>query len=610
MRVSSRQIIYCFFFLLLSLPSHAQKQGQQLIDSLLKELPTLKYDTGRARVLAKLSSTYSYINADEGIKYGTQALTIASQKKWKSGISLANNDLGKNYLAKSDYPKAMDHFIKALSINEELNDSEGIGKNSVNIGIVYYNQGDSKKALDYYLKALPYSKTSKEKKEFAANLVDIGVLYSSDGEYSKAMEYYQKALAINEAINNKDGIGGIYENIGQDYLDQKKFHEALKYCLRSLSIYEGLGNKDGVAANLGAIGATYLGVATNFNASPEGDTLIKPDKESNLKKAIEYLNKGVAICNETSNLSYLLDFSRELSYAYEELGDCHAALSNLRLYLKLRDTVVFSGENKIKIADLEQQHEKELSERVSKLETLKRRNELLVTLGAFAVLVGIIWLIAGNNRRVRREKDRSEELLLNILPAKVAEELKATGKAEARYFEPVTVIFTDFVNFTIAAEKMTPHELISELDLCFKTFDQIVGKYGIEKIKTSGDAYMAVCGLPVSNKDHAVNIVRAAMDIRSFMAERKRELGDRTFEVRIGVHTGGVIAGIVGAKKYAYDIWGDTVNTAARMEQHGEPGKINISQTTYDLVKNTFECLHRGEIDAKNKGSLNMYFVK
>jgi len=225
------------------------------------------------------------------------------------------------------------------------------------------------------------------------------------------------------------------------------------------------------------------------------------------------------------------------------------------------------------------------------------------------VLLLIIAIIIRYSRRVTKEKKRSDELLLNILPAKIAEELKTTGKAEARYFEPVTVIFTDFVDFTRAAEKMTPKELIAELDFCFKTFDSIVGKHNIEKIKTAGDAYIAVSGLPTANKDHALNMVNAALEIRQFMLQRMQDPGTTTFGIRLGIHSGNVVAGIVGVKKFAYDIWGDSVNTAARMEQNSEPGKINISQTTYDLVKDHFECVYRGEIDAKNKGSMNMYFV-
>ncbi len=207
------------------------------------------------------------------------------------------------------------------------------------------------------------------------------------------------------------------------------------------------------------------------------------------------------------------------------------------------------------------------------------------------------------------EKQRSDDLLLNILPSGVAEELKQKGSADAKYFDNVTVLFTDFKGFTSFAEKIGPQQLVNELDTCFKEFDGIMSKYHIEKIKTVGDAYMAVAGLPTPTADHAIRIINAAMQIRDFMKQRKAELGENTCEIRIGIHSGNVVAGIVGVKKFAYDIWGDTVNTAARMEQNSEAGKINISQSTYDLVKDNIRCTYRGKIDAKNKGELNMYFV-
>ena len=207
------------------------------------------------------------------------------------------------------------------------------------------------------------------------------------------------------------------------------------------------------------------------------------------------------------------------------------------------------------------------------------------------------------------EKKKTDDLLLNILPEEIAEELKQKGTSEAKFFDHVTVLFTDFVNFTKAGERMSPQELVDELHACFKAFDNICSRHNIEKIKTIGDAYLAVCGLPAADDAHAVNVTHAAIEIRAFMAERRRQIGDKTFEIRIGIHSGSVVAGIVGVKKFAYDIWGDTVNTAARMEQHSEAGKINASEATYELIKDSFTCTHRGKISAKNKGEMNMYFV-
>lgn len=213
-------------------------------------------------------------------------------------------------------------------------------------------------------------------------------------------------------------------------------------------------------------------------------------------------------------------------------------------------------------------------------------------------------------REIEEEKQKSDNLLHNILPEEVAYELKERGATTAQQYDHVTVLFTDFVNFTTAGERMSSQALVEELHNCFEAFDGIMDRYGIEKIKTIGDAYLAVCGLPTADKQHAEKVVNAAQEIRSFMVDRYAKLGDKTFEVRIGVHSGEVVAGIVGVKKFAYDIWGDTVNTAARMESKSEAGKINISQTTYELVHDKFTCTYRGELEAKGKGKLKMYYVE
>jgi class 3 adenylate cyclase len=231
-----------------------------------------------------------------------------------------------------------------------------------------------------------------------------------------------------------------------------------------------------------------------------------------------------------------------------------------------------------------------------------------------ATIITLYYLVDQIKNRLmvalKDEKAKSDNLLLNILPEEVAEELKAKGVAEAKLFDDVTVLFTDFKGFTTVSEHLSPQQLVDELHTCFSGFDGIIGKYGIEKIKTVGDAYLAVCGLPVSDKEHAIKIVKAGIEIKDFMQKRKAQFSNKTFDVRVGVHSGSVVAGIVGVKKFAYDIWGDTVNTAARMEQNSEPGKINISETTYNLVKDKFNCVYRGEIEAKNKGKLKMYFVE
>lgn len=222
-------------------------------------------------------------------------------------------------------------------------------------------------------------------------------------------------------------------------------------------------------------------------------------------------------------------------------------------------------------------------------------------------------LLNKRSNELLEERNKSEQLLLNILPQETATELKESGRAQSRYFEMVTVVFTDFKNFTQFSESLSAEELVEEIHAYFSAFDRIVSERKVEKIKTIGDGYMCVGGLPVANTTNAIDAVNAAMALRDYVRsemERRKAEGKRYFEVRIGVHTGPVVAGIVGINKFAYDIWGDTVNTASRMESSGEQGEVNVSQATFEHIKEHFNCEQRGSVSVKNKGAMEMYFVR
>ena len=222
-------------------------------------------------------------------------------------------------------------------------------------------------------------------------------------------------------------------------------------------------------------------------------------------------------------------------------------------------------------------------------------------------------LLEEKNIIIREEQQRSENLLLNILPSLVAEELKKKGHTNARFFEDVSVLFADFVGFSKIAEQLSPQQLVSELDTCFRAFDHIIALHGLEKIKTIGDAYMCAGGLPNGGGSQMRDMVLAARDMQRWLSDwniERLKNGQPLFEARIGIHNGPVVAGVVGSKKFAFDIWGDTVNIAARIEQAGEGGKINISGESYELIREFFPCTYRGKIAAKNKGEIDMYYVE
>lgn len=262
----------------------------------------------------------------------------------------------------------------------------------------------------------------------------------------------------------------------------------------------------------------------------------------------------------------------------------------------------------------------------AKLEIERNANErkqLLILAGGGAVLALLLFVLFLSTRRSKRslqeknnqldsERKRSEELLLNILPQPIAEELKESGKAKARKYQEVTILFSDFKNFTRIAETLTPEELVEELDTCFKAFDFIISQYpDIEKIKTIGDAYMCASGLS-GRRQMPGNIIRAALEMQQFLEDHKSEnirRGKPYFEARIGLHTGPAVAGVVGVRKFAYDIWGDTVNTASRVEASSQPGKVSISESTWRLIQYNFDCQYLGKVQAKNKGDMDIYSV-
>lgn len=202
------------------------------------------------------------------------------------------------------------------------------------------------------------------------------------------------------------------------------------------------------------------------------------------------------------------------------------------------------------------------------------------------------------------EKRKSEALLLNTLPTSIAEELKQTGKVEPVFYESATVLFADLQGFTQIAEQLSPRALVNQLDECFSHFDQIIEKHKLEKLKTIGDCYMCAGGIPAANSTHAIDAVLAAIEMQAFMRRAQPH-----WKLRIGIHSGSLLAGVIGQKKFAYDIWGDTVNIASRMESSGLAGEINLSKSTRDRVQEFFTCDYRGKLFAKNKGELEMYLL-
>ena len=353
-----------------------------------------------------------------------------------------------------------------------------------------------------------------------------------------------------------------------------------------------------------------------------GQFLIRHNQE---REAIDKFMQSYKAAGKVPYFDYMLNASAQLEKLYTQMGDFRNAYHYSVSVRELNDSISnLSRREQMMVDNINR--EQQVRQRNIDIQNLdnernirKRKTERNTMAGIVVFLFILSFVIFRNyraqkrfNKKLDEEKKRSETLLLNILPEETAEELKQTGSAKAKYFKNVTVMFSDFINFTQASEKMTADELVKEIHFYFSEFDKIIAKYGIEKIKTIGDSYMCVGGLPVANESHAQDVVAAAIELQEFMEIQKllrSRSGKPWFEARVGIQSGPVVAGIVGTRKFAYDVWGDTVNTASSMEASGEPGKVNISGYTFLLVKDYFACTYRGKVQTKHKGTVDMYFV-
>jgi adenylate cyclase len=344
--------------------------------------------------------------------------------------------------------------------------------------------------------------------------------------------------------------------------------------------------------------------------------------------AISTYLKAEIFARETNSFTQLVDVYQGLALTYEQKKDFPKAYQYHGMYSSVKDSVFNTDANQ-RLSRLIFNYEIDKKENEIDLLTKdKALKELEIKRQRFAKnasLIGLLLIVAiavmlyrnyrmkaKTNAILDKKNAEIERLLLNILPAEVANELKSEGQATPRYFEQASVLFTDFKSFTKMADVLSPQELVAELNECFMAFDDIITKHGLEKIKTIGDSYMCAGGLPSPDPNHVHNIVKAGFDILRYMDQWNQKRAARNqapWELRIGIHAGPVVAGVVGKTKYAYDIWGSTVNIASRMESNGEPGQVNVSETVYEIIKDSYPCTYRGKITAKNIGEIDMYFV-
>ena len=570
------------------------------IDSLETAYITRKYiKTDQLSILKELS--YNHPDPDKALKYSEEL--IQSSMALDSIDYLFNGYLNKGNALKlkGDLSTALESYFKGAKIAMDKSQNADLGIINIAIGDVYSIMENHSKANQYYETAIDILRKENDSLNLASALLNAGDEYFNQGELDSAVLYFKESGLIFKEIDYLLGTAYNLGNTGMVYAEQGKNELAKEDILEAIKILEDLKEYYPISVYLTYMSDIYL-------------------KQNDWKTAVNYSKLSLELSKKYGLKKQISDANLQLSNLFEAKGDLSEYIKYYKNHIAYKDSV----SNITSVQQTEAlRADFEISQKQIEVDLLneQKRTQRILVISIIVALFLLILLAIGLFRRYRFinktnkiieiEKNRSDNLLLNILPEETAQELKEFGKVKAKRFESVSVLFTDFKDFTQFAESLTPEELVESVDFYFSKFDEIIEKYNLEKIKTVGDAYMCAGGLPFPDQDHVKNILQAAIEINDFVLQSKNYNPNNytRFDIRIGINTGPVVAGVVGTKKFAYDIWGDTVNIASRMESKSEPGKINISESTYNLIKDDFKCEFRGEIKVKNKDTLKMYFV-
>jgi len=510
---------------------------------------------------------------DSSLAHAGTSLDLAVKHNLSQRIATAQNTIGAVYWNLSTYDRALEYYYKALATYEELEEKSGVATVTGNIGIVYQDLGTYDMALEYYHKALVAHEKLGNKSSFANVTGNIGLVFADLGTYDKALEYYHKAIDAFEELGHKSGVALVTGNIGNVYYSLGSYDHALEYYQKSLAAHEELGEKSSVALVMGNIGSLFA---------------YKKYESYNAAKAEEYLLKSITISTEIGSKASQLNNYKSLAALYENEERWKEHSFYYKKYIEV---------------------EKEINiEEAKKQESIREQQKEI---------------------EIERTRATAEKNILNnILPEEITQRLIKGENPIADHFDCVSVLFMDIVDFTPLASSITAQQLVHLLNAIFSSADGVMREFGMEKIKTIGDAYMAVAGAPVVQEDHAHRAAQAALKLLEVMENLvvtfPENYGDRSWiesipeiKVRIGLHCGPVAAGVVGENKFLYDLWGDAVNTASRMESHGEVGRIHISydfrtavETSNSASLFTIQFIERGEMDIKGKGIMNTFFLE
>jgi class 3 adenylate cyclase len=506
---------------------------------------------------------YKLLNYQESLECVNRAIEIAEAVEKKTMKAQALSTKAVLYRLITDYATALDYSQTSLKLYEECNDKYNIGRVNANMGNLYFNIADYDKALQLYKKALDIYSEIGDNGTYGINIAigNIGLVYLKQEDYDNASEYLKKALMLCQNTNDQEGVAIYTELVGACYIGLGRYTQAHALLQSAAQTFDLIGQEHRTAAVLQHMGGLYS------TADYDGYDLTKA--ENSLMQAVE-------IFSRSSEKYGLYETYETLSTLCEKQGKLGEALEHFKKYHKLQN----------EIKSEEAANQAQMLEHRRKLEDAERDRQ--VKLARF---------------------QEQEKILHNILPVQIAERIMKGDKQIADSCDHVSVFFCDIVGFTQLSQHISARELVAMLSNIFTEFDRIAQKHGLEKIKTIGDAYMAVAGIPLQQNDHATRAADFAIEVMCYMQRYQHKTGEN-LKIRAGLHCGHAVAGVIGETKFAYDLWGDAVNTASRMESHGEPDKIHISEDFKNsLPPNLYQIVERGAINVKGKGEMKTYFI-
>ncbi|MGA2298808.1 MAG: adenylate/guanylate cyclase domain-containing protein [FCB group bacterium] len=613
-------------------------------DSALKLSKMLNNDDGITVSMVNIGFTYiSKKDSNMGNIYIQNAIKYFQTKNNRKGEAILDKRIGDNYLKINDKNYALNYYYLSLAIYIQLNDTKNISYLLTHkIGDLYINIGAFPKAFEVLFRSLKFSEENKDNYGIADACTNIGVVYINQNDINNAIRYFNKSININKILKRNLSIAECLINLGVYYANKDNINEALKNYLDAIALYNQTGAK--VESTI------YINIGILYQKLNNYDTaliyfkkaLIQTTEEENKEEILitniyignlfnetqdyiqaeEYFIQSIKIAKEINNLYWLSQAYFNIALVYEKMNNYKLAYDYHVLYSAINDSL-FNQENSNKIGKIEMKYEQDKKDIIVKQEKQIMNIVMISFIIGFVLVLFLAFFIYRNYRIKKKahdevskknviislEREKSEKLLLNILPETIATRLKEGEPKIADNFDEASVIFIDQVGFTKNSSDTSPGRVVEILNKIYTEFDKIAEKYELEKIKTIGDCYMAASGIPIPNKDHAEAAALFAIEVMQKIDGYKTEEGTE-IRFRTGIACGPVVAGIIGEKKFIYDLWGDTVNMASRMEEYGVAGKVQVTERFKNKLPKSYKFEERGEIEIKGKIRMKTWFLK